>query len=153
MTPETWVNIPELGVSGKSFDNVVISTTNDPSSRIGFRLLQYGKVTLDFKKKRFIYEPFDGVNTDKLSVRPLAIFPTWQNDKLVVGIIWDKALETKINLGDEILRIDGLNIEDMAFCDCMNLEDFSKETYSEQRILELRDIKTGEVKKIEIKRL
>jgi len=147
------LNIPELRVSGKSFKDVVISTTNLPFSRIGFRLLQHGKVTLDYKKKRFIYEPFDGVDPDKLSARPLAIFPTWQNNKLVVGIIWDKALEGKINLGDEILNIDGLNIENMALCDYMNLEGFFHETFTNQRILELRDIKTGEVKKIEIKRL
>ena len=145
------LSIPELYVCGKMFDNVIINTTNS-GSIIGSHLLKFGKVTLDYKRKRFIYEPFDGVNTYELSERPWAIFPKLQNDRLVVGIIWDKALESQINQGDEILSIEGLNIENMAICDYIKLG-FSKESFTGKRNLELRDIKTGEVKTVEIKRL
>ena len=146
------LNISEIYVRGKTFNNVVITTTNDISSRIGSDLLKYGKVTLDYKNKAFIYEPFDSVNIDELSERPWAIYPIWQNDKLVVGIIWDKALESHINLGDEVLSINGLNIVNMDICDYLRSYSF-KESLTEKRTLELRDIKTGEVKKVEIKRL
>ena len=146
------LNIPEFRICGKTFYNIVIPTTNSQISRIGSGLLKYGRVTLDYKKKRFFYEPYDDINTDELSERPLAISPTWQNDKLIIGIIWDKSLEAQINLGDEILSIDSINIENISLCDYMKLDVFKK-SVSDIKTLELRDIKTGEVKKIEIKRL
>ena len=138
------LNISELNINKMIFNDVILTTTNS-ISLIGTKLLQYGKVTLNYKKKRFYFEPFDNINTDELSQRPRAILPTLQNDKLVVVIIWDKALEPHVNLGDEILSINGLNIENMAICDYMKL-DFS----TEKRTFELRDVKTGDVKRIEI---
>jgi hypothetical protein len=113
-------------------------------------LLQYGKVTLDYKKKRFYFEPFDNINTDELSERPRAILPTLQNEKLVVGIIWDKTLESKINLGDEVLSINGFDIQAMDTCEYLTRDYTSS---NEELILELRDINTGEIKKVEIERM
>jgi len=144
------LNIPEFYVNQMIFNDVIV-TTNE-ISLLGTQLLQYGKVTLDYKEKRFYFDPFDNINTDELSKRPWALFPSFQNEKLVVGIIWDKTLESQINLGDEILSIDGLFLENMHPCEYMKL-DFSNESYTEKSILELRDIKTGEVKKVEIKRM
>ena len=133
---------------------MVITTTNDAVSRIGSKLLEYGKVTLDYKNKRFHFLPFENINADELSERPRAILPTWQNDKLVVGIIWDKALEPQINLGDEILSIDGVDIQSMDICEFFNyFSSFSNTSPKVELILELKDIKTGKVKKVEIKRL
>jgi hypothetical protein len=145
------LNIPELQLRNKIFNDVIVTTTNG-MSLIGTQLLQYGKITLDYKKKLFYFEPFDNINTDELSERPWAIYPTLQNDKLVVGIIWDKTLESQVNLGDEILKIGDLNIEGMDLCEFVKL-DSNNEAFTEQRILELRDINTGEIKKVEIKRM
>ena len=103
------LSIPELIVNRMPFKDVIITTSNTIST-VGTQLLQYGKVTLDYPKKRFYFEHFDNVNKNKLSERPWAIHPTMQDDKLVVGIIWDKELESQINLGDEILSINGVDI-------------------------------------------
>jgi len=145
------LNIQKFHLRNKIFNDVIV-TTNNTISHIGSQLLQYGKTSLDYKKKFFYFEPFDNLNTDELSERPWAILPGFQNEKLVVGIIWDKTLETQINFGDEILSIDGSSIENMALCDYMKLDSLEK-PFSEKRILELRDIKTGEVKKVEINRM
>ena len=143
------LNIPELHLRNKTFNDVIVTTTNT-TSLIGTQLLQYGKVTLDYKKKRFYFEPFYNINTDELSERPRAILPTLQNKKLVVGIIWDKALESIINLGDEVLSINGFDIQAIDTCEYLT-RDFTSS--NEELILELRDINTGKIKKVEIERM
>ena len=143
------LHVSELHLNNQTtFNDVVVTTTHGPS-RIGSKLFQYGKVTLDYKKKRFYFESFDNTGTNKLSEGPWSILPTWQNDKPVVGIIWDKALESQINLGDEILSVDGIDTRSFSPCDLANFKNSSKE----KRILELRDINTEEIKTVEIRRI
>jgi len=144
------LSIPALHVNKTIFDNVIVSTTHS-TSRIGAQIFQYGKTTLDFKKKRFYFELFDNINTDNLFERPWAIMPTWQNDKLEVGIIWDKTFESEINLGDEVLSINGFDIQAMDACEYLKSDEIRSS--NEDRILVIKNIKTGEIKKIEIKRL
>jgi len=147
------LNIPKLDINRTIFNDVVITTTNDSISRIGSKLLQYGKVTLDFINKRFHFEAFDNINTNDLSERPWAIDTTWQNDKLVVGIIWDKALESQINLGDEVLSINGIDTRSMSLSKFLNTPFYNETSSNEEVIFELRDIKTGKIKPVKIKRL
>ena len=147
------LNISELNLNNTIFNDVVVTTTNG-RSRVGSKLLQYGKVTLDYKNKRFYFKPFENINTNELSESPWAILPTWQNGKLVVGLIWDKALEHQINLGDEILSVNGIDVRLMDICEYFNssANSFSNNTSSNNvLILELKDITTGEVKNVEIK--
>jgi len=140
------LSIPQLGISGTIFNDVIVTTTNANYSRIGTKLLQYGKTTLDYKKKRFYFEPFDSINTIKPVETPLTTALNFQNGKLVVGIIWDKALESQINLGDEILSINGIDIQSMNLCELYMLTI----PPSDKNIWELRDINTETIKKIEI---
>lgn len=140
------LSIPQLGISGTIFNDVIVTTTNANYSRIGIKLLQYGKITLDYKNKRFYFEPFDSINTSKPVAAPLTSALNFQNGKLVVGIIWDKALESQINLGDEILSINGIDIQSMNLCELYMLTI----PPSDKNIWELRDIHTEAIKKIEI---
>ena len=144
------LNISELVVGTFSFNNVIATTTHAPNSRIGAKLLEYGTVTLNYKRKRFYFNPFDNVNTDDLSKKPMTFNFTVQNDKSVVGIIWDKALETEINVGDEVVSINGIDIQTWDFCQLYLLENIPD---IEEPYVELRDINTGEIKKVELKRL
>ena len=143
------LNIPELIVNGTTFNDVTVATTHDNTSRISAKLFKYGKTTLDYKKKRFYFEPFDSINTNKPTENPWAIHLTFKNDKFVVGIVWDKQLESQINVGDEILSINGIDIQSMKLCEFMKLEIPPGDT----RIYELRDINTGAIKKVEVERL
>ena len=145
------LNSPEIIVAETSFSNVVITTTNSSRSRIGSKLLQYGITTLDYKKKHFYFKPFDNINTKELSERPWSISTTISNNKMIVGVIWDKTLESQINLGDEILSVNGFDYQQMDTCELLNFDNiFSDELMV---LVELRDIKTGEIKKVEIKRM
>ena len=143
------LNIPELIMHNITFNDVTVTTTYAHSSRIGVKLIQYGKTTLDYKKRRFYFEPFDNINTNQPTENQWAIYPTFQNDKWVVGIIWDKQLESQVNLGDEVLSINGIDTQSMSFCEFFMLEIPS----GDKRVLELRDIHTGEIKKVEVERL
>ena len=143
------LNIPKLDISGTIFNNVIITATQGMKSRIGNRLLQYGKTTFDYKKKRFYFEPFDSICTSKPVENPWTINYTYQNNKWVVGIIWDKTLESQINLGDEVLSINGIDVQLMNFCELFMLEIPD----SDKMIYELRDINTGAIKTVEIERM
>ena len=146
------LNIPSFVVNTMTFNDLIIPTTHDSNSRIGAKLFQYGKTTLDYKKKRFYFSPFDNVNTHNLSERPWAISLTIENDKRVVGIIWEKTLESQINLGDEALSINGIDIQSMNYCDLYLLE-IDNLASGGKYLLDIRDIITGEIKQIAIKRL
>ena len=142
------LSIPEFVVNKASFYDVVTSTTHARFSRIGAKLLEYGTVTLDYKKKHFYFNPYENIDTSDLSKRTWDIRHTMQNNKLVVGIIWDKALESQVNLGDEVLSINGIDFQSMGKCELFRFEIPD----SEIRIFELRDINTSEVKTVEINR-
>ncbi|MDR2011404.1 MAG: retroviral-like aspartic protease family protein [Bacteroidales bacterium] len=144
------INIPNIIISGATFCDLTVTTTHANYSRIGAKLLKHGKTTLDYKKKRFYFEPFGNTNTIELSEKTWAISSSLQDNKMIVGIIWDKELESKINLGDEILSINGIDIQSMSFCELIIFEIASDD---DKRILELRDIYTREIKKVEVKRM
>ena len=104
---------------------------------------------MDYKKKRFYFEPYESISTTKPGEKPWAMNLTFQNGKMVVGIIWDKELESQINLGDEILSINGMDIQLMNICELFMIE-FPD---NDNCIYELRDINTGKIKKVEIERM
>ena len=93
--------------------NVVTSTTSDNNSRIGLDFLKHGNLTFDFINKKFYFEP---VNTVELDPRP-KFQTSLQNDKVVIGLIWDENLKRLMNSGDEVMSIDQENISEMSLCD------------------------------------
>lgn len=93
--------------------NVVTSTTSDNNSRIGLDFLKHGNLTFDFINKKFYFEP---VNTVELDPRP-KFQTSLQNDKVVIGLIWDENLKKLMNSGDEVISIDQENISEMSLCD------------------------------------
>jgi predicted aspartyl protease len=93
--------------------NVVTSTTSDNNSRIGLDFLKHGNLTFDFINKKFYFEP---ENTVELDPRP-KFQTSLQNDKVVIGLIWDENLKKLMNSGDEVMSIDQENISEMSLCD------------------------------------
>ena len=142
--------MPQIEIGGYSFENVIATTTNSNESKIGSEILTLGKVTLDYNKKRFYFEPYPDMDTDFLSIHPWEISPIIENGKLIVGIIWNKTLENQINVGDEIVKFNEINYENMTFCDLVKSKG---NLTSKKAILIIRDIQTKELKTVEIKRL
>jgi predicted aspartyl protease len=93
--------------------NVVTSTTSDNNSRIGLDFLKHGNLTFDFINKKFYFEPINNVELETVPKFQTSL----QNDKVVIGLIWDENLKRLMNSGDEVMSIDQENISEMSLCD------------------------------------
>lgn len=107
--------IPEITVNNHVFKNVITVTGNDNSSRIGSDILDFGIPTLNFITKEFYFETYNSEND--LNERLFGFDPTVENNKLVVGFVWDENLKKKISFGDEIIEINDTNLENTNVCD------------------------------------
>lgn len=143
------VNVPTLEVNGLKLNNITAKTTYS-YSRFGSEILKYGKVTLDYKNKKFYIEPYGDSSATNLDRGVWAIDPIIENDKAVVGIIWDKTLENTVNVGDEILKFDNIDYQNMDFCEIVKS---NNKVDKKTALLVLKDIKTGQIKNVEIKKL
>ncbi|WP_209390978.1 retropepsin-like aspartic protease [Chryseobacterium sp. RR2-3-20] len=144
------IEIPLMTIVEDKFNNVISSTTSSKESRLGYKVLEYGKTTLDYNKKRFYFEPYSDANKELIALHPWQIYPTIQNNKLVVGIIWDKSLEKNLNLGDEIQNFNDIDYKNMDVCELFRSNNSNSNNES---VLTVKDVKTGEIKTLKIKRL
>lgn len=56
------VCFPVLSVGGTKFQNVTSETATPPFTLLGVKLLDYGKVTLDYPRARFYFEAKENEN-------------------------------------------------------------------------------------------
>lgn len=140
------VFLPEFYVNKYAFKNLMVKTTHDEHSRIGSEILKHGNVTLDYRHKRFYFEPY----TDEpatIKEEAWSVEPTFKDDKLIIGLIWDKALEGKVNLGDEVLKMGNFDYTSMTICEIMVTE---REIPEDTTTIVLKDVVTGEIKEVQI---
>lgn len=109
------LRIPDVTIGNVDFKNLSITTTTNDNSRVGVSLLHYGDVTLDFKNKRFYYEPYIDKDRD-LYERELPVSISTEDGKFIIGVIWDKKLEDKLSIGDRIISINDVNLEGFEKC-------------------------------------
>lgn len=142
------VQLPELQINGMTFKNHIFNTRHG-SSHVGTRILDYGIVTLDFPNQLFCFEPFEVDVYEKT----WNISPVFKDGKFVVGTIWDKSLEDKINVGDQILQIDNINYRGLTICEIFDQRDtLTKDKDKNTAKAILKDINTGKEKTVEISR-
>lgn len=147
------ISSENIFINDSHFKNIIstVNTNEDSPSRLGAKLLEYGKVTIDYNKGRFYFEPYENISQDELSKKPWSIEPTMQNDKMVVGLIWDENVKKKINVGDEILKIGNTDYQSMDFCEIVLKPETDK---SKNHIdVKLKDVKTGKIKEVKISRI
>ena len=145
------LNLPGLAVNnGTVFRDLVIRTTHADNSRIGSQILKYGKTTLDYKDELFYFESYDNLSEINLTEKVWQIEPTLEDNKFVVGIIWDKSLMNEVNVGDEILKFDDTDYQNKNLCEMMLTK---KESEKQEVNVILKDIKTNDIKTVKIKRL
>ncbi len=114
------VNIPKITINNHIFSNITTETTDDNNSRIGSDIFKYGIVTIDFKKKKFYFSGFN--KTYDLKEKQLGFTPIVENNKLVVGVVWNKQLQDKISYGDEIINVNGIDFSTTNLCDLISKE-------------------------------
>ncbi len=139
------VQIPSISLLGNEFTNVISISTTAVKSRLGADLFRYGKVTLNFKDKKFYFEPFD----QKVSLQEevWSFSPTVKDGKLVVGIVWDDELSERLSFGDRIIKINDLESESIDICDLL-VKVSPLENSKELKIV-IKD-KSGEIKEIKL---
>ncbi|WP_242093716.1 retropepsin-like aspartic protease [Aestuariivivens sediminicola] len=108
------VKIPEIEIDGHTFKNIATITSGDDNSRLGSDIFEYGDLTLDFIRKRVYFHPF--ASESNLMERHLGLTPTIENNKLVVGMIWDDSLLETVNLGDEIVKVNAIDVTQLNIC-------------------------------------
>ncbi|WOD43078.1 retropepsin-like aspartic protease [Hwangdonia lutea] len=109
------VTVDTLKINHTIFKNVTTETTNDDNSRIGSEALKHGIMTIDFLNKKFYFSSYK--STIDLKEKLLGFSPTVINNKLVVGVVWDKNLKNKISFGDEIIKLNTLDVPQIDICD------------------------------------
>lgn len=111
------LRIPAAQLSGARLNNIISETSNNNNSRLGSAILHYGILTLDYNKKKYYYQPYSE-NTTYQS-EEFQISPTFIENKLCIGKIWAKELEQAVSVGDEIITINELRVDNMTICDAI----------------------------------
>jgi len=140
------VSAPQLKINGSTFTNVITETTYGDSSRIGADLFDHGLVTLDYKNRKFYFEPFAKTNFD-LQIDDWPFTPTIKDNKLIVGIVWGERWREIIVPNDEIIQFDGRTYAGADVCKLLTGSHKSNSTMAK---LVLKDAITGEIKEVEI---
>ncbi len=146
-TAHRLIKLHKIQLNNTSFIGLVTETMDDDNSRIGLNAFQYGKVTLDFDKKKWYYE---ASNVIEVSQKKSIISQTFIDQKFVVGNIWDDAYKSKLQFGNRILRIDKFYLENLTVCAILDIKKHIK-TLSSYEIDILND--SGETVTIKINNL
>lgn len=130
------MRLPSLKINEVEFQNVITVTTNDNNSRLGADVLDYGRMTIDYKNKRFYFDPYEAEKIIVIDEQDYGFKPTFKDDKLIVGVVFREDLKDQIKYGDEIIRINQEKIETDNICAWIKKE-FSKDL-SKQIELEIK---------------
>jgi len=139
------IRVPEFRINGTSFKNVNANTTPAEQSRIGSQLLNYGTVTVDYKNKKFYFEPFQ-TSVDLLQgMFPVTIMP--KDNKIFIEMIWDEQLKEKLSVNDQVLAINDIDYTNISLCDFLLKTDLYEG--KNQAVLTLKSL-NGMIKKVVI---
>lgn len=131
-------------INDTQFSNVITNTSEDGNSRIGFEVLKYGDMTLDFKNKKFYFEADSKITLKE----PAPIYvPTMLNNKFVIGFVWDENYRNQIQYGDEIVRIDSYKIDEADLCKILELREYRQKNTTHELEIKTKD---NQIKKIKI---
>jgi hypothetical protein len=139
------LKISSLSIAGATFTNVVTETSKSRNTRIGTKILDYGTVTMDFIHHFFYFEPIN--NTLNLSEKLWPLKTIVADDKLIVGVVWEK-LKGEVKSGDQIMAIDDEPCQTISLCDWLSGK-VDRMMDKQTATLTIKD-EQGNVKKISI---
>jgi predicted aspartyl protease len=138
------LEIENADLNQQIINNLMVSTTSDDNSRIGLDFLKYGDITLDFLHKKFYFESAKTIDVKEKTPK---FYTSIQNDKVVIGLVWDDKLKTVMNTGDEVISVDQIDIATISLCDFLKLK---KEWKNKDRYILIIKNKEGQIKEISI---
>ncbi|MDH7914150.1 retropepsin-like aspartic protease [Winogradskyella sp. SYSU M77433] len=144
------LEVPLLTINTEVFKDVLVNTTTSNESRFGAKVLSFGKVTLDYNKQRFYFDPYDLVDIKAVVKPPFLVEPTMKDEQLVVGIVWDETLREQVKLGDHILKVNEFSYEDKNFCEFVLHQN---DDIDDELVMTLKDVDSGEIKTVTVGRL
>ena len=122
----------------------VHTRTTQGGSHLGAKVLEYGSVTFNPKRRQLRYQPYTGQDSAVVSNKQMekSIVPV--DNRPVVGLIWEKSTPYNAGFreGDTIMMIDGKSIP--TFADYLRFRPIINQVH----IFVVRDAK-GNLKKIE----
>ncbi|MBE5320074.1 clan AA aspartic protease [Pedobacter sp. MR2016-19] len=126
--------------------NVMTVTSKGSGARLGSKMLNYAIVTIDFINKKFYFE--GNAKEIDLAEKQWPFQPTFNNNKLIVGLVWDEASDS-VALGEQIVEVDGIRFETVDFCDLLNKKSILEG--KERSIITLRS-QDGKLRKLEVEK-
>ncbi len=108
------VHIPLLSVGATKFRNLTTHTDKHPYTLLGVKLLQYGKVTIDYPRGRFYFEAFQPDNEINNQCNNFDL--TVKDGDLYVSTVWSST-KGKIEVGDKVIKINGKPAKKYDFCE------------------------------------
>jgi hypothetical protein len=141
--------IQDFAFGTTNFDNIIATSTYGNISRIGSEILNHGKLTLDYKRKKYYFQEYDNQKEIDVNHNFKSIYPSFENDKFIVGIIWDNNLKDKIKVGDEIVKVNDIEFSKLTKCQIMRMSFDDLKDFDNLKV-ELKDKETNEIKIIEI---
>ncbi len=109
--------IPFIKLNGVKIDNVISESNNDINSRIGVKILDYGRLTLDYKNKKCFFEPYS--TNQEFESNQLQISLNFINNHLCIGKIWTRKLSQQVEIGEKIVSINNRNVDNMTPCEAI----------------------------------
>ena len=108
------VHFPLVSFAGTRFCHVFAETSDTPYTLLGMKLLDYGKLTIDYSRHRFYFEAYTQDND--LGQR----FPDFRvrvkDGNLIVSTVWGKMRDI-LSVGDKVLKINGRQTKKYDFCE------------------------------------
>lgn len=108
------LQFPLLSLGPTKFKNVVVETSSPPYTLLGVKLLDYGKVTLDYPRARFYFEARETEND--LAGKQYKFSLRVKDGDLVVSTVWGETREL-MQVGDKVTRINGKPTRKYDFCE------------------------------------
>lgn len=141
--------IQEFIFGATTFDNVISTTTFGSNSRVGSEILNYGKLTLDYKRQKYYFQAYDNRAKINVNHKINSFYPSFENGKFIVGIVWDDKVKDKIKSGDKILKINNIDFTTLSICEIMlmSFDDFKE---SDTLTLTVKEKETNEIKVVEV---
>lgn len=109
--------IPFIKLNGIKIDNIMSESNNDINSRIGVKMLNYGKLTIDYKNKKCFFEPYS--DSQEFENNQFQISLNFIDNHLCIGKIWTKELSQQVEIGEKIISINDTNVDNMTPCEAI----------------------------------
>ena len=109
------VELPVLSIGASRFFHVSAETSTPPYTLLGVKALEYGKVTIDYSRSRFYFEPYE-IKEQSLQESYHDVVLRVIDGDLVVSSFWS-GMKDVVDIGDKVLKINGHVVKKYDFCE------------------------------------